>query len=655
MVLGTSRALSNVTLCKKTNYGTCECSSSHLLLLERLAQESASIVELTLGKGLAYVLDSFIMSLVDSSTTTCGTGDHLKHLTLGEACLEVSNSDPVNNLQLWAQAVECYKCPPWPYLTLAPTTSQALVVNTTYPTELFIRNKDGSDLHTFFYHFGEYGTYQLGINTNNVTQVKILHKAQNEFLPLITAAIFFFMLVFVWQCAKFLVRRMNVPCSPRAVRSHVVDEHSPLLVAASGSESSPSTSQSLPPSVESSSQVTVPDSMRQGGRLQSLDTFRGIAIVVMIFVNYGGAKYYFFSHARWNGLTVADLVFPWFMWIMGVSLIFSVRSQLKRTTKRYRMVLKILKRCIILFALGLFINSENGHNYIPTFRIMGVLQRFSICYFITALMEVYFMNPQESPEYVWYWKIRDIVRSGVQWVITVVLVVIHSVITFSLSVPGCPTGYLGPGGLHDGGQYGNCTGGAAGYVDKMILGEAHMYSHPTCRIIYNSDEPYDPEGFLGILTTVLTVQLGAAAGRIIITYQDHGSRVKRWMAWGASCGMLAGFICGWRKEGGPIPVNKNLWSLSFVLTTACFAFLLLSFLYLVIDKWKWWSGNPFRYPGMNAILLYVGHEVCNGLFPWFWEPVKQYHAYFLLMNLWGTSIWVIVAYLCHRRKLYISV
>ncbi|KAG7173292.1 Heparan-alpha-glucosaminide N-acetyltransferase-like 2 [Homarus americanus] len=497
------------------------------------------------------------MSLVDSSTTTCGTGDHLKHLTLGEACLEVSNSDPVNNLQLWAQAVECYKCPPWPYLTLAPTTSQALVVNTTYPTELFIRNKDGSDLHTFFYHFGEYGTYQLGINTNNVTQVKILHKAQNEFLPLITAAIFFFMLVFVWQCAKFLVRRMNVPCSPRAVRSHVVDEHSPLLVAASGSESSPSTSQ--------------------------------IAIVVMIFVNYGGAKYYFFSHARWNGLTVADLVFPWFMWIMGVSLIFSVRSQLKRTTKRYRMVLKILKRCIILFALGLFINSENGHNYIPTFRIMGVLQRFSICYFITALMEVYFMNPQESPEYVWYWKIRDIVRSGVQWVITVVLVVIHSVITFSLSVPGCPT--------------------------------------------YSWEQQQDAS-----LSPTRTMDHVLNAG---------------WL--GELLGMLAGFICGWRKEGGPIPVNKNLWSLSFVLTTACFAFLLLSFLYLVIDKWKWWSGNPFRYPGMNAILLYVGHEVCNGLFPWFWEPVKQYHAYFLLMNLWGTSIWVIVAYLCHRRKLYISV
>ncbi|MPC43708.1 Heparan-alpha-glucosaminide N-acetyltransferase [Portunus trituberculatus] len=141
----------------------------------------------------------------------------------------------------------------------------------------------------------------------------------------------------------------------------------------------------------------------------------------------------------------------------------------------------------------------------PTFRIFGVLQRFAICYFLTAVIEVYSMNPQESPEYVWYWKIRDIVRSSPQWVFTLVLLIIHATLTFGLPVPGCPMGYLGPGGLHEWGMNRGCTGGAAGYIDRVVVGRSHVYSHPTCVTIYASNTPYDPEGLLGALTSVLMV------------------------------------------------------------------------------------------------------------------------------------------------------
>ncbi|XP_053644805.1 heparan-alpha-glucosaminide N-acetyltransferase isoform X1 [Cherax quadricarinatus] len=623
--------------------------------------EAAGLAATLLGEVVSHVLQSFATSVMDSTTPTCNVGRGAVRLTLDQACLKVFNSDTASYLQLWAQSVECYKCNPWQFLTLDPGTIQELVVNTTYPSDLYIRNETESDLYKVRYHFGQYGTYQLGISTHNITHIQVLVKPLNEFLPLFVAFIFFFMLAFVWQCTKFFRQRMDASYSPHRVRSAPVDESSSLLSQALSRESASSsgTQQSSPPAplpVTSQLQlVDIPDSRGTGGRLLSLDTFRGLAIIIMVFVNYGGGQYYFFQHARWNGLTVADLVFPWFLWIMGVSLIFSIRSQLRRTTKRYMMLLHILKRCTILFFLGLIINSGNGHNYMPTFRIMGVLQRFSICYGITALMEVYLMNPQESPEYVWYWKVRDIMRSGVQWTITTVLVIVHTAITFGLVVPGCPKGYLGPGGLYNGGEHGNCTGGAAAYVDIKVLGKAHVYRSPTCRMIYNNDAPYDPEGILGALTAVLTVQLGAAAGRIIVTYQDHDSRIKRWIIWGIVCGMLAGFLCSWHKESGPIPVNKNLWSLSFVFVTACFAFLLLSFLYLIIDKWQWWNGSPLRYAGMNSILVYMGHEICGGLFPWSWTPVGEHHANYLIMNLWGTSMWIIIAYICHRQKLYVSV
>ena len=107
-------------------------------------------------------------------------------------------------------------------------------------------------------------------------------------------------------------------------------------------------------------------------RLKSLDTFRGLALTIMIFVNYGGGGYFFFAHSAWNGLTVADLVFPWFMLIMGVSMSLSF-------SKRKPQLYTIFRRSFILFALGLFLNSEgitdhplNEYVFIRAFVLFGV-------------------------------------------------------------------------------------------------------------------------------------------------------------------------------------------------------------------------------------------------------------------------------------------
>ena len=118
-------------------------------------------------------------------------------------------------------------------------------------------------------------------------------------------------------------------------------------------------------------------------RLQSLDTFRGICITIMIFVNYGGGQYWFFNHSPWHGLTVADLVMPWFMFMMGVSFTFSIKSMTKKNFTRRQITHKIVMRSIKLFVLGLFI--INSATSFDSIRIMGVLQRFGIGYLVGML------------------------------------------------------------------------------------------------------------------------------------------------------------------------------------------------------------------------------------------------------------------------------
>ena len=165
-----------------------------------------------------------------------------------------------------------------------------------------------------------------------------------------------------------------------------------------------------------------------------------------------------FYSAKWNGITVADLVFPWFMWIMGVSMAISITSQLRKSTTRKRLTFVILKRSLILFGLGLIINSIGGNNDLANFRIPGVLQRFGFCYLLVGMILVIF-GPREPPKRTpeeehlniipWWWSVRDIKVCFNQWIVMLGVILVHSCLTFLLPVPGCPTGYLGPGGASE--------------------------------------------------------------------------------------------------------------------------------------------------------------------------------------------------------------
>ncbi|PIO28852.1 hypothetical protein AB205_0098810 [Aquarana catesbeiana] len=118
-------------------------------------------------------------------------------------------------------------------------------------------------------------------------------------------------------------------------------------------------------------------------------------------------------------------------------------------------------------------------------------------------------------------------------------------------------------------------------------------------------------------------------------------------------GVISAILTKCSTNEGFIPVNKNLWSISYVTTLSCFAFFLLMIIYFLVDVKQYWKGGPFFYPGMNSILVYVGHEVFENYFPFKWEMQdSQSHAQHLTQNLLATSIWVLIAYILYKKRIF---
>jgi heparan-alpha-glucosaminide N-acetyltransferase len=393
----------------------------------------------------------------------------------------------------------------------------------------------------------------------------------------------------------------------------------------------------------------------------------------MIFVNYGAGGYPVLEHAAWNGLHFADLVFPWFMWIMGACIPISLMSSFRRQTSNKSIFFNVLKRSIKLFCLGIFLGSGST---LECMRVFGVLQRFGICYFVVTIVCLFLMRRDLTKSEVCHGQalasvdlkicfqhkigkfLSDLINLYKGWIAVLLILFVYCMLLFLLADEGCPRGYLGPGGWHDHGKYFNCTGGATGYIDRVVLGK-NMYQNPTNKEIYLGTQAFDPEGILGCLTSIVHVFIGVQAGMILLVYQEHSERLIRWLSWSVVCGIIGGGLCSFSKDDGVIPVNKNLWSISFVLVMCCFAFLLLSICYVLIDVKSWWSGKPFLFAGMNAILLYAGHEMTYGHLPMRWTVYcgKDHgtHLIALFENLWGTGFWVVVSYYWYKVNYFFTI
>lgn len=202
----------------------------------------------------------------------------------------------------------------------------------------------------------------------------------------------------------------------------------------------------------------------------------------MIFVNYGGGGYWFFDHSKWNGLTVADLVFPWFIWIMGTAMALSFNSLDTRRARKVEVLAKVIRRSIILVGLGLFLN--NGWD-LDHWRIPGVLQRFGVSYFFVALIimfipkytstKIRIKNVHDNASFKSVGGVlADLSPYWLQWAVAGLLLIVFFLVTFLVDVPNCGKGYLGPGGIADGGKFANCTGN----IDNSSFYESSF--HDTC-------------------------------------------------------------------------------------------------------------------------------------------------------------------------------
>lgn len=194
-----------------------------------------------------------------------------------------------------------------------------------------------------------------------------------------------------------------------------------------------------------------------------------------------------------------------------------------------------------------------------------------------------------------------------------------------------------------------------------------MYAGGTCQ---DSDlyacqfRRHDPEGMLGLLNAIVLCYLGYHAGRIFATYKDLNSDgvhpssrrvVARFAVWALICGLGAGALCGFSKDEGWIPINKNLWSASFILAMASGGYLVLAILHILIDHHRFgvWSGAPFRYMGMNSILIYVGSHYLTK-FP-FGFPHADTHAGETASTTMLVCSWMMVAYYWYANDFFVTI
>ena len=320
-------------------------------------------------------------------------------------------------------------------------------------------------------------------------------------------------------------------------------------------------------------------------RLLSLDVLRGITIAFMIMVNNNGGagSWGFMNHAEWNGLTATDLVFPTFVFVVGASIVFAVEARLKRGATRAELAWHSVKRAAILFLLGIVVNGfpvfELAH-----LRVYGVLQRIAICYLVVGLF------------YIWDKRVSTKVAA------LVVLLMGYWVLVRWVPVPGA-----GMPGRDI--PFMDQRMNLVSWLDRLLM-PGHLYLDWSGPNLHNVR---DPEGLLSDLPALGTALLGLLTG----LWLRAGRTVKQKAAGLAAAAVLClalGYL--WSFE---FPLNKNMWTSSYVLVAAGWSLTVLTLAFWAVDAWGWGKGKsgalifPWLVLGSNAITAYMFSELAPGL------------------------------------------
>ena len=376
-------------------------------------------------------------------------------------------------------------------------------------------------------------------------------------------------------------------------------------------------------------------------RLLSLDVFRGITIAGMVLVNNPGtwsAIYSPLKHAEWHGATPTDFVFPFFLFIVGISITLALGKRVETGGVNRDLYLKIFKRAVVIFALGLFLATFPFYNFtkgewldISTVRMMGVLQRIAVCYLVSALI---FLHTN--------WK--------QQTIIAVALLLIYWALMTLINVPGCEIT-----------TFNDKTCNLAAYLDRVILTENH---------IWKSAKVFDPEGLLSTVPAIATTLAGVLCGHWLRRKNDDTEKVAAMFFFGV-CLTAIGWC--WSLM---FPLNKSLWTSSYVVYTAGLALCFLGFCYWLIDikGYRKWS-KPFVIFGVNALVLFVGSGVMarilgliklpdadgktislqkaifDNVFLPLASPINASFLYALSFIL----VWLFLMWLLYRKRIFIKV
>jgi len=374
-------------------------------------------------------------------------------------------------------------------------------------------------------------------------------------------------------------------------------------------------------------------------RLVALDVLRGITIAFMIMVNNNGGagSWHFMNHAQWNGLTPTDLVFPTFVLVVGASIAFAFEARLKRGATRTQLAWHTVKRAVILFLLGIVVNSFPFFELVHM-RFYGVLQRIAVCYLVVGLF------------YLWDRRV------GTKVAALAVALVGYWVLLRWVPVPGAGM----PGRDF---PFMDQTENMVSWLDRLLL-KGHLY------LPWTTHDVRDPEGLLSDLPAIGTALIGLLTGLWL-----RGQSAVKTKAAGLAAAAVGCLGCGYLWSLW-FPLNKNMWTSSYVLVAAGYSLSLLTVVFWLVEVKGWRKGWtwPWLVLGSNAIVAYMISELLPGVIGSIAIPVDGKHEslqvflaapiYALIANPgWAafayavtyTAVCFVPVWMLYRKRIFVKV
>ena len=362
-------------------------------------------------------------------------------------------------------------------------------------------------------------------------------------------------------------------------------------------------------------------------RYLSLDVFRGLTVAFMIIVNNPGSWSNIFPplrHAAWDGCTPCDLVFPFFLFCVGASMAFALA---KYSSLTWSAAGKIFKRGFLLYLVGLLLTAfpfyhatqnpdltfgQNWVEWASHLRLVGVLPRIAMCYVVASLLVLWLRKPSR---------------------------LIGTIALLSALHVGLLVAFAGPQGAF------SLEGNFARTIDITVFGENHIYK--------GFGIPFDPEGLLGVLTGTCTVILGYLTGMMVRSTEKCEASARLFS-------ISAGVLLLGLALSIVIPINKALWSVSYVFYTAGWAMFVLALLMYLIDVRGWEKPFfPFKALGMNALALFVLSGLIMKVIwrytEWNYTEVFGVNEYMsLLFAVLYMILHLAIAVLMYKKKIFIK-